>query len=119
MMTPTLVLEEGRPRLVLGSAGSVRLSGAIAQVADAVLEGSPVGEAIEAPRFHVSGERELHLEGGWPASVAAELPAGAWEVIPWQSLNLYFGGVSAVELRADGTLDAAGDPRRGGHGIVV
>ncbi len=119
MMTPTLVLEEGRPRLLLGSAGSVRLSGAIAQVADAVLGGSPVGEAIEAPRFHVSGERELHLEGGWPASVAAELPAGAWEVIPWQSLNLFFGGVSAVELRADGTLDAAGDPRRGGHGIVV
>ena len=119
MMTPTLVLEQGRPRLLLGSAGSVRLSGAIAQVADAVLKGSPVGEAIEAPRFHVSGERELHLEGGWPASVAAELPAGAWEVIPWQSLNLYFGGVSAVELRADGTLDAAGDPRRGGHGIVV
>jgi gamma-glutamyltranspeptidase/glutathione hydrolase len=119
MMTPTLVLEQGRPRLLLGSAGSVRLSGAIAQVADAVLGGSPVGEAIEAPRFHVSGERELHLEGGWPASVAAELPAGAWEVIPWQSLNLFFGGVSAVELRADGTLDAAGDPRRGGHGIVV
>jgi gamma-glutamyltranspeptidase/glutathione hydrolase len=119
MMTPTLVLEQGRPRLLLGSAGSVRLSGAIAQVADAVLSGSSVGEAIEAPRFHVSGERELHLEGGWPASVTAELPAGAWEVIPWQSLNLYFGGVSAVELRADGTLDAAGDPRRGGHGIVV
>ena len=119
MMTPTLVLEQGRPRLLLGSAGSVRLSGAIAQVADAVLSGRPVDEAIEAPRFHVAGDRELHLEGGWPASVTAELPAGAWEVIPWQSLNLYFGGVSAVELRADGTLDAAGDPRRGGHGIVV
>ena len=40
-------------------------------------------------------------------------------MIPWQSLNLYFGGVSAVELRPDGTLEAAGDPRRGGHGIVV
>ncbi len=119
MMTPTLVLEEGRPRLVLGSAGSVRLAGAIAQVADAVLRGVGVGEAITAPRFHVVGERELHLEGGWSSAAAKTLPAGAWEVIPWQSLNLYFGGASAVELRADGTLDAAGDPRRGGHGIVV
>ena len=120
MMTPTLVLEQGRPRLLLGSAGSVRLSGAIAQVADAVLRGRP-GRTRRSrhPGSTSSGERELHLEGGWPASVAAELPAGAWEVIPWQSLNLYFGGVSAVELRADGTLDAAGDPRRGGHGIVV
>ncbi len=119
MMTPTLVLEDGRPRLVLGSAGSVRLAGAIAQVAAAVLEGAAVRDAITAPRFHVVGERELHLEGGWPAAVTEELPQGAWEVIPWQSLNLYFGGAAAVELRADGTLDAAGDPRRGGHGIVV
>ncbi|MGI9113339.1 MAG: gamma-glutamyltransferase [Gaiellaceae bacterium] len=119
MMTPTLVLEEGRPRLALGSAGSVRLAGAIAQVADAVIRGASVGAAITAPRFHVVGERELHLEGGWPAAAAEELPPGDWELIPWQSLNLYFGGVSAVELRADGSLDAAGDPRRGGHGIVV
>jgi gamma-glutamyltranspeptidase / glutathione hydrolase len=118
-MTPTLVLEDGRPRLTLGSAGSVRLAGAIAQVADAVIAGAGVADAIASPRFHVVGERELHLEGGWPPSTADELPEGAWEVIPWQSLNLYFGGVSAVELRADGTLDAAGDPRRGGHGIVV
>jgi len=119
MMTPTLVLEDGRPRLALGSAGSVRLAGAIAQVAAAVIGGAAVGAAITAPRFHVVGERELHLEGGWPAAAAEELPPGDWEVIPWQSLNLYFGGVSAVELRSDGSLDAAGDPRRGGHGIVV
>jgi gamma-glutamyltranspeptidase/glutathione hydrolase len=119
MMTPTLVLEDRRPRLTLGSAGSVRLAGAIAQVADAVLAGASVADAIGRPRFHVVGERELHLEGGWPPSASDELPEGAWEVIPWQTLNLYFGGVSAVELRRDGTLAAAGDPRRGGHGIVV
>ncbi|HVM68389.1 MAG TPA: hypothetical protein VM204_00960, partial [Gaiellaceae bacterium] len=64
-------------------------------------------------------DEELHLEGGWPPEAATELPEGAWEVVSWQSLNLYFGGVSAVELRADGGLAAAGDPRRGGHGIVV
>ena len=63
MMTPTLVLDDGRPRLALGSAGSVRLSGAIAQVADAVLRGTPVAEAIERPRIHVDGD-DLHLEGG-------------------------------------------------------
>ena len=119
MMTPTLVLEEGRPRLVLGSAGSVRLAGAIAQVADAVLAGASVGEAMTQPRIHVVGERELHLEGGWPAEAAASLPEGAWDTTIWPGLNLYFGGASAVELRADGSLDAAGDPRRGGHGIVV
>ena len=118
MMTPTLVLEDGLPRLVLGSAGSVRLSGAIAQVVSRVLGGASVADAIAAPRLHVV-DGTLHLEGGWPPETADALPDGAWELIAWQSQNLYFGGVAAVELRADGTLDAAGDPRRGGAGIVV
>ena len=113
MMTPTLVLEEGRPRLALGSAGSVRLAGAIAQVADAVLRGTPVAEAIDRPRLHVDGD-VLHLEGGL-MDVAPE----GWKPVRWAGRNLFFGGVSAVERRPDGTLAAAGDPRRGGHGIVV
>jgi gamma-glutamyltranspeptidase/glutathione hydrolase len=118
MMTPTLVIEDGRPRLVLGSAGSVRLSGAIAQVVTRVIGGASVADAIAAPRIHVV-DSTLHLEGGWPPETADAFPAGAWELVAWQSLNLYFGGVAAVELKPDGTLDAAGDPRRGGHGIVV
>ncbi len=113
MMTPTLVLEDGRPRLALGSAGSVRLAGAIAQVADTVLRGTPVEEAIDRPRIHVEGD-VLHLEGG-----VMEVAPDGWETVRWAGRNLYFGGVAAVERRADGSLAAAGDPRRGGHGIVV
>ncbi|MEX2211648.1 MAG: gamma-glutamyltransferase, partial [Gaiellaceae bacterium] len=113
MMTPTLVLEDEGPRLALGSAGSVRLAGAIAQVADAVLRGTPVAEAIDRPRIHVEGD-VLHLEGG-----LMELAPDGWKTVRWAGRNLYFGGVAAVERRADGTLAAAGDPRRGGHGIVV
>jgi gamma-glutamyltranspeptidase / glutathione hydrolase len=118
MLTPTLVLEDGHPRLVLGSAGSVRLAGAIAQVAWRVLRWDrPVAEAIDAPRIHVDGST-LHLEGGW-AEDATLRPGDGFDVVRWLGLNLYFGGVQAVELRADGTLAAAGDPRRGGAGRVV
>ncbi|MEO5577304.1 MAG: gamma-glutamyltransferase [Gaiellaceae bacterium] len=113
MMTPTLVLEDGRPRLALGSAGSVRLAGAIAQVADAVLRGTPVAEAIDRARLHVEGD-VLHLEGG-----LMDIAPEGWKTVRWAGRNLYFGGVSAVERRPDGSLAAAGDPRRGGHGIVV
>ena len=42
-----------------------------------------------------------------------------YEIARWRDLNVFFGGVQAVEVRSDGTLAAAGDPRRGGHGIVV
>jgi len=118
MLTPTLVLEDDRPRLVLGSAGSVRLAGAIAQVAWRVVKWSlPVADAIDAPRMHVDGST-LHLEGGWTDEETRSLK-GDWNVVRWAGRNLYFGGVQAVELRPDGATGAAGDPRRGGAGMVV
>jgi gamma-glutamyltranspeptidase / glutathione hydrolase len=117
MLAPTLVLERGRPRLVLGSAGSVRLAGAIAQVAWRVLNlGASVEEAIRAPRMHVDGST-LHVEGGRATEVDG-LDA-SWEIVRWAGLNLFFGGVQAVELGRDSTLAAAGDPRRGGAGVIV
>ncbi len=120
MMTPTLLLDGDRPRLVVGSAGSVRLAGAIAQVAYRVVgRGLPVADAIAAPRVHVEGG-VAHVEGGWADGEVGELErSGAWEVVRWGGRNLFFGGVSAVETMADGSLAAAGDPRRGGRGLVV
>jgi len=117
MMTPTLVLDGDRPELVIGSAGSVRLAGAIAQVTWRILHGLPVRDAIDAPRLHVE-RTTLHLEGGWPDDQVAKLPA-TWDVNRWEGLNLFFGGVQAVHASADGALEAAGDPRRGGAGTVV
>jgi gamma-glutamyltranspeptidase/glutathione hydrolase len=118
MMTPTLVLDGGLPLLVVGSAGSVRLAGAIAQVVwRAIRHDRPVSEAIDAPRLHVEGST-LHVEGGWADDSVERLP-GTWEIVRWDALNLFFGGVQAVQRARDGTLDAAGDPRRGGAGLVV
>jgi gamma-glutamyltranspeptidase/glutathione hydrolase len=117
MMTPTMVFAGGAPRLVLGSAGSVRLAGAIAQVAWRVLQGERVAQAIDAPRIHVDGTT-LHLEGGWEDDAVDGL--AEWrEPVRWVGRNLFFGGVSAVERLPDGSLAAAGDPRRGGSGVVV
>ena len=113
MMAPSLALADGRVRLVVGSAGSNRLRGAIMQVAVNVLgHGQGVSQAIDAPRVHLEGGI-LHLE---PPLETGAVP---YEVVRWHGLNLFFGGVSAVERRADGTLAAAGDPRRSGAAFVV
>ena len=119
MMAPSVVLANGRPRLVVGSAGSIRLRAAILQiVVNVVWHGMSVGEAIAAPRVHLEGE-QLNLEGGIDPIVAAELEERGYDVVRWNDLNLYFGGASAVTYGLDGTLAAAGDPRRGGAGVVV
>jgi gamma-glutamyltranspeptidase/glutathione hydrolase len=119
MMAPSIALDDGSPRLVLGSAGSIRLRGAILQVAVNVLEhGLPVEEAISAPRVHLE-EPHVHCEGGHDPAELDRLEARGYDVTRWRRLNLYFGGVAAVAVADDGTLSAAGDPRRGGHGIVV
>lgn len=113
MMAPSLALASGAPRLVLGSAGSNRLRGAIMQVTVNVLaHGLSVADAIDAPRVHLEAN-VLHLE--------PPLEAGRvrYELSRWRQRNLFFGGVSAVERLEDGALAAAGDPRRGGAGVVV
>jgi gamma-glutamyltranspeptidase / glutathione hydrolase len=116
LMTPSVLLREGRPRLVVGSAGSTRLHGAILQiVANVVARGLEVEEAVEAPRIHVE-DGVAHCED--PA-VADELEKAGYAVVRWRDRNLFFGGVSAVEIRDDGSLAAAGDPRRGGGAVVV
>jgi gamma-glutamyltranspeptidase/glutathione hydrolase len=118
-MSPSLVLHEQRPRLVVGSAGSLRLRGAVMQiVVNVVQHGLDVREAIDRPRVHLEGEH-LHCEGGHDSGELDKLEAMGWDVTRWRRRNLYFGGAAAVEMRDDGTLAAAGDPRRGGAGVVV
>ena len=99
MMAPSLVLRDGAPRLVVGSAGSNRLRGAILQVVHNVIgRGMSVRDAVDAPRVHYEAG-ETHAEPGERGDVQ------------WRDRNLFFGGVSAVDAVS---LEAAGDPRRGG-----
>jgi gamma-glutamyltranspeptidase/glutathione hydrolase len=118
-MAPSLVLRDRRPRLVVGSAGSLRLRGAILQiVVNVMAHGLSVEDAIERPRVHLDGD-DVHCEGGNDPAELERLQAFGYEPVRWRRRNLYFGGVAGVELREDGTLAAAGDPRRGGHGVVI
>ena len=120
MMAPTIVLtRDGSPRLVVGSAGSARLRGAIMQIVVNVVEhGLSVEEAIGAPRIHVD-EPHVHCEGGHDPAELDRLASLGYDVVRWRRRNLFFGGAAAVELLPDGTEAAAGDPRRGGAGVLV
>ncbi|HEX7290491.1 MAG TPA: gamma-glutamyltransferase [Conexibacter sp.] len=117
MMAPTAVLRDGVPELVLGSAGSNRIRSAILQTIVAVVDrGLRAGEAVRAPRIHFE-DGVVYAE---PGIALAELEAAGHAVAPFRALNLFFGGVQAVERDPEtGALSGGGDPRRGGAAVVA
>lgn len=114
MMCPTVVVDDGGPRLALGTGGSKRIRTALFQVLTNVLDlGLPLADAIRAPRVHWDGEA-VQAEAGYDDAAYARL-AEALPVNRWTDRDMYFGGVHAVEPRGD----AAADARREGHAMVV
>ncbi|WP_022847225.1 gamma-glutamyltransferase [Desulfurobacterium sp. TC5-1] len=110
MMSPTVVLEDGEPRLVLGSAGSNRIRSAIVNVIlNCIVFGLDIKEAVKSPRVHYE-KGTVFVEPGFEAKVIGKLKEIYPELVEFSSLNLFFGGVQAVNSKFEG----AGDPRRGG-----
>ncbi|MEL6158477.1 MAG: gamma-glutamyltransferase [Cyanobacteria bacterium J06554_11] len=98
MMAPTIVLQAGKPQLVLGSGGSNRIRTAILQVISNVLDFEmPLSEAVEAARLHWENG-VLHLEPGLAEAPIASERLGTHQVVQWQQPNMFFGGVHAVGL---------------------
>jgi len=116
MMAPTVVLREGEPELVLGSAGSNRIRSAILQTIIRVVdEGVRAGDAVQAPRVHFE-DGVVYAEPGVDTST---LEAAGRPIARFRERNLFFGGVQAVERDRSGGFWGGGDPRRGGDAIVV
>jgi gamma-glutamyltranspeptidase/glutathione hydrolase len=120
MMAPTIVLQDGKPRLVLGSGGSNRIRTAILQVVSNVVDfGWDITTAVNAPRLH--WERgNFHLEPGYDRTQLEAQGIGAEDCCTWwQTPNMFFGGVHAVSIGPGGELSGAGDLRRGGAWVAV
>jgi gamma-glutamyltranspeptidase / glutathione hydrolase len=114
MMAPSMVMREGGVELALGSAGSNRIRSALLQTIVSVVDrGMQVRDAVQAPRVHfedgiVFAEPGIDVEALDPDT----------RVVRFGKLNLFFGGVQAVQ-RLGGELHGAGDPRRGGVAVCA
>jgi gamma-glutamyltranspeptidase / glutathione hydrolase len=119
MMSPTLVVK-GDEVVVMGTGGANRIRTALIQVISNLLDhGMDVEHAVRAARVHfedgvLNGET---IDDPALGSLLAAL--GADKVVTFDEPNLFFGGVHLVRRRADGTLEGAGDLRRGGVCVVV
>jgi gamma-glutamyltranspeptidase/glutathione hydrolase len=116
MMSPTVVLRDGAPELVLGSAGSNRIRSAILQTIIRVLDdGLEAGDAVRAPRVHFE-DGIVYAE---PGVDTTSLERSGRATARFRELNLFFGGVQAVARDREGRFSGGGDPRRGGAAVVV
>ena len=114
MMSPSLLLKDGRVRLVIGSGGSKRIRTSMSQVLSQIVEfGRTLGEAVSAPRLYWDGE-VVQVEPGFSTESIAALREVV-EVNEWQCQDVYFGGVHAVVPGVEGV----GDQRRGGAVAIV
>jgi gamma-glutamyltranspeptidase/glutathione hydrolase len=76
-MTPTIVLENGKLRFVLGSPGGARIISTVANIFLSAAEGGlNIQQAVDAPRFHHQYMPDkLYLEPGFAPEVIASLRA--------------------------------------------
>ncbi len=117
MMAPTVVLDDGTPELVLGSAGSNRIRSAILQViVNAIDHGMDAQAAVDAPRLHF----EDGLVYAEPGVDGAALEAAGRTLAWFREPNLFFGGCQAVERHHEThAFSGGGDPRRGGAVVTA
>jgi gamma-glutamyltranspeptidase/glutathione hydrolase len=81
-MTPTIILEDGKLRYVLGSPGGGRIISTVGNIFLSAAEGGlNIQEAVDAPRFHHQYMPDvLYLEPGFSADTIAALRAMGYTV---------------------------------------
>ncbi len=110
-MAPTIVMERGRPFLVIGASGGPAIITSIFQVLLDILDfGLEPEKAVALPRIYVQEvPNHVVLEDAIPQSVAAFFEQHGYQVRRFRAL----GDVSAIEI-LNGRLYAGADFRKGG-----
>jgi gamma-glutamyltranspeptidase/glutathione hydrolase len=116
-MSPTIVVRDGRPELVIGASGGPFIISSTVQVLLGVLAFDlDVSQAVADARLHDQGAgTPLLVEPGIPPATRAGLARGERRVVELADL----GAVAAVGLTPGGAFVAAGDPRKDGGAVVV
>lgn len=116
-MAPTIVLEDGRPRLALGSPGGATIITTVLQVLlERFARGRTLPEAIRAPRASQRNETETDVEQTFLDSpAAAKLRARGHR---FSDEPDEIGTVTGVERLRDGRWLAAAEPTRRGGGAA-
>ncbi len=112
-MSPTIIMQDGKPYMAIGSPGGSRIIGYVAQSIIAHLQwGMDIQQAINQPHL-VNRFGTLDIEKGTAAESIQSTLEGMGHKVNIRDLN---SGLHAIRLTKDG-LEGAADPRREGAAI--
>ncbi|SIN84743.1 gamma-glutamyltransferase [Agromyces cerinus] len=117
-MSPTIVLDGGDVRYVVGSPGGSTIITTVAQVlVNRIDLGMTLSEAVAAPRASQRNTANVSAEQAFLDAYAAELAPYGHTFGPPAEI----GAVAAIEVGDDGLMTAVAEPvrRGGGTGLVV
>lgn len=111
-MTPTIVLKDGKPYLVIGSPGGTTIPTQLYQMLINVLEFNlSTEDAVWKPKFHHQWLPDVvYVEKGFPADVVAKLKAMGYEIVERGSI----GRFEAIKI-VNNKIEAVGDRRGDDH----
>jgi gamma-glutamyltranspeptidase/glutathione hydrolase len=114
-IAPTMVLEDGRLKMVVGSPGSAAIPPAIVETIVYTLDyGLDPLQALRMPRIIPSATGRLQLEDGFSNEVMAHAQRMGFDVIAFPPTDMAFGGVHVI-TRVGSRWVGAADPRRDGE----
>ena len=118
-MSPTVILDpDGKPFMVLGSPGSVRIITTVAQVISNVIDhGMTLQDAVDAPRIYVDTDGVFHYEDRFDPAVIERLKGMGYETDPVNAYYHSYGALQAVLYGPDRLFGGA-DPRRDGKALA-
>ena len=113
-MTPTIIEQDGKAKLVLGTPGGSTIITSVFQVIMNVLEfDMTLDEAVYAPRFHHQWlpDKIMTEKDMWNRELTDSLRNRGHELGSYDRIGL----VKAIEITTDGTLIGVGDHRSDDH----
>ncbi len=114
MMTPTMVKDKNRRlRFICGSGGAGRIPYMISQmIHSSVIRDMKLEDAMMDPRIYLYANA-VQYETGYKGNIEIGLAHKEWK-----DLSLFFGGVHAIKINEDNSVEAEGDPRRFGAASI-
>lgn len=114
-MTPSMILKDGKPYVVVGSPGGSRIITTVLQVIVNIIDHDMgIAQAVHAPRIHHQWLPDvLQLEPGFSPDTIELLKMKGQNVEPSKTM----GSVQTIMFK-DGYFYGASDPRRPGAGTI-